>query len=119
MVECGRGRGRGRDDGRSGRGSSASDQKKKAELKFHTSSSGANKTKYANYTAVKDAAILKMQKTLYDEVLASVREEELVDMEVSKPIRKWSDKTEPKAEEQEDLQYQDEDKIEFEMWANE
>ena len=75
--------------------------------------------KYANYTAVKDAAILKMQKTLHDEVIASVREEELVDMEDSKPIRKWSANTDKKAEEQENLQYQDEYKIEFEMWANE
>ena len=116
MVGRGRGRGRGRGDGRSGRGSGASGQKKKTEQKFHTSSTGVNKTKYANYTAVKDVAILKMQKTLHDEVIASVREEELVDMNDSKPIRKWSDK---KAEAQENLQYQDEYKIEFEMWGNE
>ena len=56
---------------------------------------GRIKTKYANYTAVKDAAILKMQKTLHDEVIASVRDEELVDRNDSKPIRKLGGPTKP------------------------
>ena len=63
---------------------------KKLELKFHTSTSGGNKSKYANYTAVKDSIVIKMQKTLHSEVIKSIRDEVLFDMNIEKPKRQWS-----------------------------
>lgn len=112
-----------RSTGRSGsarsgtRNNSEQSKNKRLELKFHTSTSGGNKNKYANYTAVKDSIVIKMQKTLHSEVIKSIRDEVLFDMNKEKPKRQWSKSSDNVIKSREDEQFADEFRIEFEMWA--
>ena len=112
-----------RSTGRSGsarngtRNNSEQSKNKRLELKFHTSTSGGNKNKYANYTAVKDSIVIKMQKTVHSEVIKSIRDEVLFDMNKEKPKRQWSKSSDNVIKSKEDEQFADEFRIEFEMWA--
>ena len=58
-----------------------------------------------------------MQKTLHSEVIKSIRDEVLFDMNKEKPKRQWSKSSDNVIKSREDEQFADEFRIEFEMWA--
>ena len=66
---------------------------------------------------VKDSIVIKMQKTLYSEMIKSIRDEILFDMNKEKPKRQWSKNSDNVIKSREDEQFADEFRIEFEMWV--